>query len=52
LDEIREALQVSPHVPVVSTDARGRGAVKDTVLSLLDVVLNRAMAKACGGVNA
>ena len=48
LDEIREALSISQHVPVVSTDARGRSAVKETVLSLLDVVLNRALAKAKG----
>lgn len=48
LDEIREALSISRRVPVVSTDARGRSAVKETVLSLLDVVLNRALAKAKG----
>ena len=46
VDEVREALSISMHVPVVSTDARGRVAVKETVLSLLDVVLQRALAKA------
>ena len=46
LDEIREALSIAEQVPVVSTDARGRVHVKETVLSLLDVVLQRAMAKA------
>ncbi len=46
VDEVREALSISTHVPVVSTDARGRVAVKETVLSLLDVVLQRALAKA------
>ena len=46
VEEVREALSISEHVPVVSTDARGRVAVKETVLSLLDVVLQRAMAKA------
>ncbi len=46
VDEVREALSISSHVPVVSTDARGRVAVKETVLSLLDVVLQRALAKA------
>jgi signal recognition particle receptor subunit beta len=46
LDEIREALSISEHVPVVSTDARGRVHVKETVLSLLDVVLQRAMSRA------
>ncbi len=46
VDEVREALSIPAHVPVVSTDARGRTAVKETVLSLLDVVLQRALAKA------
>ncbi len=46
IDEVREALSIAHHVPVVSTDARGRVHVKETVLSLLDVVLQRAMAKA------
>jgi signal recognition particle receptor subunit beta len=46
VDEVREALSISSNVPVVSTDARGRVAVKETVLSLLDVVLQRALAKA------
>lgn len=46
VDEVREALSISTHVPVVSTDARGRVAVKETVLSLLDVVLQRALARA------
>ena len=46
VEEVREALSINEHVPVVSTDARGRIAVKETVLSLLDVVLQRAMAKA------
>jgi signal recognition particle receptor subunit beta len=46
VEEVREALSIAPNVPVVSTDARGRGAVKETVLSLLDAVLQRALAKA------
>ena len=46
LDEIREALSIASQVPVVSTDARGRVHVKETVLSLLDVVLQRAMSRA------
>lgn len=46
VEEVREALNISAQVPVVTTDARGRGAVKETVLSLLDVVLQRALAKA------
>lgn len=46
LDEVREALSIAPDVPVVTTDARARDAVKDTVLSLLDVVLQRALTRA------
>lgn len=46
VDEVREALSISPGVPVVTTDARGRLAVKETVLNLLDVVLQRALARA------
>jgi signal recognition particle receptor subunit beta len=45
VDEVREALSINPNVPVITTDARGRSAVKETVLSLLDVVLNRALAR-------
>lgn len=45
VEEVREALSIATQVPVVSTDARGRSAVKETVLSLLDVVLQRALAK-------
>jgi signal recognition particle receptor subunit beta len=47
-DDIREALSISPEVPVVSTDARGREDVKSTVLSLLDVVLSRALSRTRG----
>ena len=45
LDEVREALSITAGVPVLTTDARGRLAVKETVLNLLDVVLQRAVAK-------
>jgi uncharacterized protein len=45
IDEIRAALDIDEHIPVVTTDARHREDVKKTVLSLLDVVLARAMAK-------
>ncbi len=46
VDAVREALSIMPEVPVVTTDARARGEVKDTVLSLLDVVLQRALTRA------
>ena len=29
VDEVREALSINPNVPVITTDARGRSAVKD-----------------------
>jgi hypothetical protein len=48
IDAVREALSINDDVPVVTTDARGRSAVKDTVLSLLDVVLSRALARSGG----
>ena len=45
VDEVREALSIASEVPEVTTDARGRDDVKDTVLRLLDVVLHRALAR-------
>lgn len=47
-DEVRDALSIAEHVPVITTDARRRAAVKDSVLSLLEVVLKRALAKGAG----
>src|SRR5512144_1004852 len=46
LDDVRSALDVDPDVPVVATDARNRAMVKETLLVLLDVVLQRAMERA------
>jgi signal recognition particle receptor subunit beta len=46
LEEVREALDVSPDVPLITTDARARDAVKDAILVLLDLALARAIAKA------
>jgi signal recognition particle receptor subunit beta len=45
LGDVRLALDVDHDVPVVATDARSRGSVRDTLLVLLDVVLRRAMAR-------
>jgi len=44
LEQVREATDVDPHVPVVAVDARSRESVKQVVLCLLNVVLNRARA--------
>jgi signal recognition particle receptor subunit beta len=46
LEDVRAALDVDPDVPVTATDARSRAAVKQTLLILLDVVLQRAMGRA------
>jgi signal recognition particle receptor subunit beta len=42
LTQVREATDVDPHVPVVCVDARSRESVKQVVLCLLNLVLNRA----------
>ncbi|TDD09554.1 ATP-binding protein [Nonomuraea deserti] len=34
--EVREALTLSPHVPIVRTDARARPAVKHTLITLVE----------------
>ncbi len=34
-DDVREALDIPPHVPVVVTDARHKAAVRDTLVSLV-----------------
>ncbi len=44
LESVRDALDVDTEIPVVATDARSREAVKSTVLALLDVVLQQALA--------
>jgi uncharacterized protein len=49
VDDVREALSIAPNVPVVTTDARVRGEVKETVLSLLTLVLAQAKARARKG---
>jgi signal recognition particle receptor subunit beta len=43
--DVRMALDLDRDIPLVSTDARSRSAVKDTMLSLLDLVLARALAR-------
>jgi signal recognition particle receptor subunit beta len=45
LDHVRTALDVDQDVPVVPTDARSRALVKQTLLSLLEIVLQRAMSR-------
>jgi signal recognition particle receptor subunit beta len=45
VSDVRLALDLDRDIPLVSTDARSRTAVKETMLSLLDVVLARALAR-------
>lgn len=42
IEDLREALSLDPCTPLVTTDARSRSQVKETVLELLAVVLSRA----------
>lgn len=45
LADIREALAVSPDVPMMMTDARDRGATKGALLELVQHALSRAAAE-------
>ena len=45
LEEVRAALDVDRTTPVIECDAREKESVKLVVLTLLDVVLQRAMAR-------
>ncbi|MFI6453055.1 GTP-binding protein [Streptosporangium amethystogenes] len=38
-NEVREALTLAPHIPVVRTDARSRDSVKGTLITLVEHVL-------------
>jgi len=41
LDDVREALQIPAHVPVLYTDARSRAATKQTLISLVQLAMER-----------
>ncbi|GAA2779850.1 hypothetical protein GCM10020219_059200 [Nonomuraea dietziae] len=38
-NEVREALALAPHIPIVRTDARNRESVKATLISLVEHVV-------------
>ena len=38
-DEVREALALVPHIPIVRTDARSRDSVKSTLITLVEHVV-------------
>ena len=44
-DDVREALDVPHHVPVVVTDARRKAAVKDTVITLVRQAMTLAVSE-------
>jgi uncharacterized protein len=46
LDEVRWALDVSEHVPLIVFDARKTGSVRDALLVVLEVALSRAQSAA------
>jgi signal recognition particle receptor subunit beta len=41
LEDVREALAVPPHVPMLYTDARTRAATKQTLISLVQLAMQR-----------
>jgi signal recognition particle receptor subunit beta len=45
LDEVREALQIQPHVPVFEMDARQRPSCRDALLVLLELLVSRLTTK-------
>jgi signal recognition particle receptor subunit beta len=40
LEDVREALAISPETPVISTDARSRESTKQTLIALVEYVLS------------
>lgn len=46
LEEVRDALALAPHVPLVRADARSRESVKMVLVALLDHLVQRATAAA------
>ena len=46
LDDIREALGILPHVPVFEMDARQRVSCRDSLLTLLELLVTRLTSKA------
>ena len=48
LGEVRDALGVSPHVPMTECDARHTDSAKEVMLLLLDELVNAARARASG----
>lgn len=41
LEDVREALQIPPHVPMLYTDARSRAATKQTLIALVQLAMRQ-----------
>ncbi|MDP9798147.1 signal recognition particle receptor subunit beta [Catenuloplanes nepalensis] len=52
IPEVREALGVGPEVPIAECDARSRGAVKGTLVALMEQVLSRRLRAMAGHAGA
>lgn len=48
LEDVREALQIPAHVPMLYTDARSRAATKQTLISLVQLAMRQLRAGAGG----
>jgi uncharacterized protein len=48
IDEVQEALSVSPHVPVIRCDARQRPSTKDVLATLVEHALARQLSTSTG----
>jgi uncharacterized protein len=48
IDEIREALAIGEHVPVVMADARQRESVKQTLITVVEYTLSHLRAVRSG----
>ncbi|HZZ52249.1 MAG TPA: ATP/GTP-binding protein [Pseudonocardia sp.] len=46
VQDVREALAIAPHVPIVICDARDRESTKDTLISLVEHAMQMRMAQA------
>jgi signal recognition particle receptor subunit beta len=49
VDDVREALAVSPITPVITTDARSRDATKQTLITLVEHAMRRTQEEMAGG---
>jgi signal recognition particle receptor subunit beta len=46
IEDVREAMAISPHIPMVSCDARDRDSTKQTLIGLVEHAMQYWLAKA------